>query len=108
MYNTQMLKGILEWCVLSVVNEKPMYSQEICQTLQEMGLDELCDGTLFPLMLRLEKEGYFITERKENILGPNRKYYSLSEHGKTQLNLFIKDWNDFKLTIDKILGVKYE
>lgn len=104
MNNTQMIRGILEWCVLSTVSDCEKYSQEICVYLQKRGLTDLSDGTLFPLMLRLEKEGYFIVERKENKLGPSRKYYRLSDYGKQELENFKKEWSAFKNIIDSILG----
>lgn len=108
MNNTQMLRGILEWCVLSALSDNEKYSQEICGYLQKKGLTELSDGTLFPLMLRLEKEGFFEVTKKENTLGPSRKYYQLSIYGKQKLEDFKKEWFEFKNVIDNILGGQNE
>ncbi|WP_331702749.1 PadR family transcriptional regulator [Paenibacillus sp. IITD108] len=100
---TQMLKGILEGCVLKILNEKSCYSQELVQTLRERGFENISEGTLFPLLLRLENEGLFETKKVQSSLGPNRKYYSLSSKGKDELAEFIGVWNEFKLTVDHIL-----
>lgn len=101
--NTQMLKGILEGCVLKIISEKPCYSAELVSTLREKGFEEVAEGTLFPLLLRLEREGLFETERVANALGPSRKYYRLSGMGKAELARFVQVWRAFRRTIDDII-----
>ena len=103
MNHTQMLKGILDWCVLSIIQKEKIYSQEIVTKLRAQGFPEMSDGTLFPLMLRLEKDGLAESEKKENPLGPSRKYYGLSEKGRQALKEFIPEWRSFKTKIDRIL-----
>ena len=100
---TQMLKGILEGCVLKVVNRGPCYSGEIVQMLREAGFEDMAEGTLFPMLLRLEKEGLFETEKVANPLGPSRKYYQLSQAGKEQLEEFSVVWDGFRDIIDGIM-----
>lgn len=100
---TQMLKGILEGCVLKVLSDRSCYSQELAQQLSETGLGNISEGTLFPLLLRLENEGLFETRKVQSRLGPNRKYYSLSSKGEEELTEFIKVWNEFKSGVDGIL-----
>ena len=100
---TQMLKGILEGCVLKVVGRGPCYSGEIVQMLREAGFEDMAEGTLFPMLLRLEKEGLFETEKVANPLGPSRKYYRLSEEGWRQLEEFSQVWAGFRNTIDRIM-----
>lgn len=101
---TQMLKGILDGCVLQILHGRPCYSQELVQLLREKGLENLSEGTLFPLLLRLENEGLFETWKVQSSLGPNRKYYKLSAKGEEELASFIEVWNDFKLVVDHILS----
>lgn len=85
---TQMLKGILEGCVLKITDGRSVYSQEIVNMLREYGFDDMSEGTLHPMLLRLEKDGLFETQRVESQLGPSRKYYTLSAKGKQELRSF--------------------
>ncbi|NLP23757.1 MAG: PadR family transcriptional regulator [Syntrophomonadaceae bacterium] len=103
MNQTQMLKGILEGCVLQIVKDKARYSQEIVELLKQKGFTNVSEGTLFPMLLRLDKDGLFDTEKVSTSIGPNRKYYILNEKGEIQLNQFITAWNDLKLKVDNIL-----
>ena len=100
---TQMLKGILEGCVLRLIAEQPCYSAELVSRLRESGFEDMAEGTLFPLLLRLEKEGLFETERIANPLGPSRKYYRLSPAGEAELAAFSREWEQFRSTIDHIM-----
>ena len=101
---TQMLKGILEGCVLKILSYKSCYSQELVQILKESGFEDLSEGTLFPMLLRLEKDGLFISEKVSTSLGPCRKYYCLSEKGFEELKNFSIIWQDFKSVVDKIIS----
>ena len=98
-----MLKGILEGCVLKLVEAGPRYSQDIVQALNESGFSGVTAGTLFPLLLRLEKEGLFITKMTPSAVGPARKYYTLSAEGQRQLLSFQEVWSDFQASVDFIL-----
>lgn len=100
---TQMLKGILEGCVLKIISQKTRYSTEIVEALKRYGFEEVSEGTLFPMLLRLEKEGLFETERVNNTLGPSRKYYSLSNKGQLELEHFTAIWRNFYTTINNII-----
>lgn len=106
MSNTQMLKGILDWCVLSIIKDEKLFSQEIVAKLKEKGFSDTSEGTLFPLMLRLEKDGYVDSEKKDNPLGASRKYYIISDKGKDALSEFILEWQSFKNKVDNILEEK--
>lgn len=101
---TQMLKGILEGCVLKILSRRPCYSQELVQLLRDQGLGTVSEGTLFPLLLRLENEGLFETWKVQSSLGPNRKYYKLSPKGEAELAAFAIAWADFKDKVDHILA----
>ena len=100
---SQKLKGFLEGCVLQILSEKSCYSQEIVSILQSKGFSTVTDGTLFPLLLRLEKEELFVIEKVPSSNGPSRKYYSLSEKGMKELEVFKSDWIEFCKIMNKIL-----
>jgi len=102
MNQTQMIKGILEGCVLQILNNHLCYSQEIVELLRKRGFVNISEGTLFPMLLRLDKEGLFETEHVPSSLGPKRKYYVLNEKGKEELNQFISEWNNLKIIVDNI------
>ncbi|MBO5046999.1 MAG: PadR family transcriptional regulator [Clostridia bacterium] len=103
---SQMLKGILEGCVLKILNDEPCYSGELVVKLKEKGFDTVSEGTLFPMLLRLENKGLFDVERVSNPLGPSRKYYRLNDTGKAELTKFIKEWEEFRSLIDSVLEGK--
>ncbi len=100
---SQKLKGFLEGCVLQILSKKACYSQEIVMILQKKGFTTVTDGTLFPLLLRLEKEELFFTEKVVSSNSPSRKYYSLNEKGKEELQNFVSEWVEFREIMDNIL-----
>lgn len=100
---TQMIKGILEGCILKIVSKQYYYSQEIIAILHENGFEHISEGTLFPLLLRLDKEGYFETKLISSKVGPSRKYYQLSHSGRIALCQFISEWKRLKNDVDLIM-----
>lgn len=103
MDKTQMIKGILEGCILKIVSKQYYYSQEIIAILHEKGFEHISEGTLFPLLLRLDKEGYFETKLISSKVGPSRKYYQLSHSGRIALYQFISEWRRLKNDVDLIM-----
>ena len=92
---TQMLKGILEGCVLKILSEEKLYSQEICERFENLGVGGISRGTVLPLLLRMENEGWIAYEKCPIANGPSRKYYSATEKGKEELKSFEKQIFDF-------------
>ena len=91
--NIQFKKGVLELCVLSILAQKDCYGYELVNEISKN--ITISEGTIYPLMRRLTKEGLFTTYLKESTEGPPRKYYRLTEQGvKTQQELE-KEWNRF-------------
>ena len=90
MDNAQLLKGILEGCVLTVIARGETYGYEILGELEKSGFTEISEGTLYPLIARLEKNKYIKCRRAKSPLGPMRKYYSITLDGKTALEDFKK------------------
>lgn len=106
MYNTtQMLKGLLEGCILKIVSVNKTYGYEICEKLINYGFKEISEGSVYPILIRLEKKELLYSIMKVSPLGPMRKYYYLTEEGIEELNRFISSWNEIKINIEKVLGV---
>lgn len=99
--DTQIKKGLLDLCVLSFLIDKDMYGYEIVQSISKS--IEVSEGTVYPILRRLSKEGYFETYIVESNEGPARKYYRITALGiefyKKQLN----SWEKLKNGMDSIL-----
>ena len=103
MNQAQMVKGILEGCVLRLVENRFCYSQELVESLRENGFPQMSSGTLFPMLLRLEKAGYFDIKMIPTGAGPSRKYYRLNQYGQEELQRFRMQWDSLKQIVDDIL-----
>ena len=79
MIPSQMLKGTLEGCILAVIGKKETYGYEISEQLMEYGFGKITEGTIYPLLLRLEKNELVTATYKASDIGPKRKYYELTE-----------------------------
>lgn len=101
---TQLLKGLLEGCILAIIEEEPIYGYELSTKLQKAGLLDVSEGTIYPVLLRLQKNGAIVGEMRPSQSGPNRKYYSLTAVGKASLAEFRKEWHDLSDSISTILG----
>ena len=100
--NTQFKKGVLEICVLTLISKKDMYGYEIVQNISKV--IEVNEGTIYPILRRLTKEGYFETYILESNEGPARKYYKITDEGTTNLNKLTKEWKDFVLAVNTFLN----
>lgn len=99
--NIQFKKGILELCVLSLLMEKDRYGYELFNVLSEN--ISVSEGTIYPLLRRLNKEGYFSTYLKESTEGPPRKYYKITTEGRNAHELLRTEWGQFLQGVDNIL-----
>ena len=89
---TELLKGVLEGCVLEIISQKETYGYEITKRLQSLGFCDVVEGTVYTILVRLEKNEYVTITKKPSELGPPRKFYSLNEEGRKQLDAFWKKW----------------
>jgi PadR family transcriptional regulator PadR len=89
----QMRKGVLEFCILSVLKDKEAYTSEILDTLKAARL-LVVEGTVYPLLTRLKNDGLLNYRWEESTSGPPRKYYELTELGKTFLNELNGTWTE--------------
>lgn len=89
---TQLLKGILDGCVLSIIEREAVYGYKLSQKLQQIGLTGISEGTIYPVLLRLQRNGLIKGEMRPSDSGPNRKYYYLTSAGKETLAAIIEEW----------------
>ncbi|WP_413303755.1 PadR family transcriptional regulator [Bacillus sp. 1P10SD] len=101
---TQMLKGILDGCLLAIIKDGEIYGYELAARLESYGFNSFSEGTIYPLLLRMQKEGLVSTTLRKSIAGPKRKYYSLTEKGEEELKLFIKRWEQLSFTVNNVLN----
>ena len=73
MISSQMLKGTLEGCILQIISRRETYGYEIAEPLMRYGFGKIAEGTIYPLLLRLERNGLVLTEYRPSELGPKRK-----------------------------------
>lgn len=99
---SQMRKGILEYCILSVISKGEIYASDILAELKEANLI-VVEGTLYPLLTRLKNAGLLSYFWKESVQGPPRKYFELTEPGKEFLGELHKTWNELNDSINKTL-----
>lgn len=90
---TQMRRGILEFCILSVISRGEIYASDILSELKEAKLI-VVEGTLYPLLTRLKNAGLLHYNWKESQQGPPRKYYELTETGRIFLKELEKTWQE--------------
>ena len=100
--NAQLLKGVLEYCVLKLIAQEPTYGYEIVMHLKQVGFSDLSESTLYPLLLRLEQQGKVTVERRPSPKGPSRKYYIVTEEGRRALLEFRQDWSQLCQLVEKI------
>lgn len=99
--NVQFKKGVLELCVLVLLNNKDRYGYELVQNISDKF--EISEGSVYPLLRRLTKEEYFTTYLKESTEGPSRKYYRLTAKGKVYLTQLVTEWKQFSTAVDEII-----
>lgn len=101
----QMRKGVLEFCILSVLKEKDAYTSEILETLKNAKLI-VVEGTIYPLLTRLKNDGLLHYRWEESLSGPPRKYYGLTEIGKTFLKELSGTWTELSDAVNIITNQK--
>lgn len=102
MIPSQMLKGTLEGCILKVISERETYGYEISEKLHEYGFSDISEGTVYPLLLRLEKNGLITAQYRQSPVGPKRKYFSISETGEKEMEAFYASWTELEEAINRV------
>ena len=101
---TQLLRGVLDLCLLAVIDEGPAYGYEMTKRLRDRGLSIVGEGSIYPLLGRLERDGLVETYRAPSNGGPPRKYYRASERGQRALADGVAEWHAARDAVDAVLS----
>ena len=99
----QWLKGVLDLCVLARLASGEAYGYEISKDLDAAGFGEIKGGTLYPLLNRLDRDGLVTTAWRAGDQGPNRKYYQITDVGRTTLQAAAEAWSEFTVIASQTL-----
>lgn len=102
---TQLLKGVLDLCLLAVMEEGAAYGYEMTKRLRTRGLSMVGEGSIYPLLGRLERDGLVETYRAASDGGPPRKYYRPSRRGRRVLEAGIAEWRATRGEVDSVLQI---
>jgi PadR family transcriptional regulator PadR len=102
---SQLLRGVLDICLLAVMREGPTYGYEMTKRLRARGLSIVGEGSVYPLLGRLERDGLVETRRVASNGGPPRKYYSLSPAGERTLEAGKREWQMTRDAVDGALDL---
>lgn len=102
MIPSQMLKGLLEGCILEIIRKQEVYAYEISKLLGQYGFGTISEGTIYPIILRLQKSGMIRATLRSSDSGPKRKYYNLTEKGIDSLEGFISNWKVLEHAVNQL------
>jgi PadR family transcriptional regulator PadR len=101
---TELRRGVVEYCVLAVMRHQEVYAYEIVRLLSDAGGLITSEGTTYPLLSRLRRDGLAQTTWRESESGPPRRYYRLTDAGQRALEAFVRDWAQFRDAVDELLA----
>ena len=101
--NTQMLKGILQGCLLFLLADQELYGYAISEALSKYGFNDIPKGTIYPLLMTMEKKGLLRSQSKPSPDGPNRKYYALTDAGIMAKRAFTIQWNSLASSVEQLI-----
>lgn len=99
---TEMLKGVLEGCVLEIISKEEIYGYEITRRLNALGFSDVVDGTVYTILVRLEKNKLVEITKKKSDMGPPRKFFKLNNAGRAELERFWSKWEFVSTRINKL------
>lgn len=99
---TEMLKGTLEGIVLALLSDRPAYGYEITAALREQGFTDIAEGTVYAVLVRIERGGLVDVEKVPSDMGPPRKVYSLNRKGRTRLENFWGTWDFLAARLERL------
>jgi len=100
---TQMLKGILDGCLLAIIKNKEVYGYELAEKLESYGFRDFSEGTIYPLLMRMQKQELLRSTLRKSTAGPRRKYYSLTSKGEQELKSFMERWDYLQSNVNYVL-----
>jgi PadR family transcriptional regulator PadR len=109
-FDRELKRGTLEMILLKLLSEQPMYGYELVSTLEKRGgpAFQIKEGTLYPVLYRLEDAGLVETHWETQERGMPRKYYSLTRSGIQKLDTLIADWREFSTTIHRLIDFEVD
>ena len=102
----QMRKGTLQYCVLALLADEERYGFDLVRSLAETDGMVTSEGTIYPLLSRLRRDGLVETTWRESTSGPPRRYYKLTTAGRTALEAFKGEWGRFRDAVDHFVERK--
>lgn len=99
----QLRRGVLEFCVLSLLREQELYGFDLVRRLAEVDGMVVSEGTIYPLLSRMRRQGWVTTRWVESAAGPPRRYYGLTAAGRTALQDFAGEWRRFRAAVDQLV-----
>ena len=99
---TEMLKGVLEGCVLEIISRRETYGYEITRQLNALGFADVVEGTVYTILVRLEKNKLVEITKRPSDMGPPRKFFSLNDAGRAQLEQFWDKWGFMVSKLDQL------
>lgn len=103
---TEMLKGVLEGCVLEIISHEETYGYEITRKLNALGFSDVVDGTVYTILVRLERNKLVEITKKKSDMGPPRKFFTLNEAGREELKKFWAKWDFVSTRINELKEMK--
>jgi PadR family transcriptional regulator, regulatory protein PadR len=100
----QLRRGVLEYCVMALLREEERYAFELVRVLADMDGMVISEGTIYPMLSRLRRDGLVETSWRESPTGPPRRYYRLSTGGRKALREFKHEWSTFRRAVDHLLS----
>jgi len=100
---TQMLKGILQGCMLILLDNHELYGYAIGEALVKYGFEDVPKGTIYPLLMTMEKKGLLKSRMKPSPDGPQRKYYTLTADGRIAKQAFIEHWHSLAQSVERLV-----
>lgn len=102
--SSQLLKGVLDMCLLALISEEPCYGYEMVRKMEERGLELVGEGSIYPLLSRLQKSGYIEGYMVPSGEGPRRKYYRILSEGEAKLRAWGEEWSGFVRAVERVIG----
>lgn len=99
----QLRRGVLEYCVMALLREEERYAFDLVRELAETEGMAISEGTIYPMLARLRRDGLVETTWQESPSGPPRRYYRLSATGRTALREFRREWSTFRAAVDHLI-----
>lgn len=103
---TELLKGVLEGCILEIISRGETYGYEITARLKVIGFEDIVEGTVYAILVRLERGSLVSCIKKVSDIGPPRKFYALTDAGYKELHTFWAKWDFVSSKLTELRGNK--